>query len=237
MTHPLMGRTAAPLGTIRTPGQRGSLSRYNAPASMQGRKSIRSSAPGEPFPGTEMTYLSQETGAVAPVSGNRPAGIIQQTTASQREGEPGYYPGGETYLPDPVELAFPQPPQETPSPAPERTEERTQDGMNSDYVRSLPDWAQRFLNRTPGESIAGTKPMQTTVGELSAPAPQEEQVSWTAPNFRPPAQLSLREKTEKTEEKRTEEVRISDAEIRRMSDQVYRMIEDRLRWERRRLGL
>ena len=65
-------------------------------------------------------------------------------------------------------------------------------------------------------------------------------VNWTAPGWQPPtAPTQLKEPAGRgqTAQEQPQALRISDAEIRRTADQVYRIIEDRLRRERRRLGL
>lgn len=140
----------------------------------------------------------------------------------------------EERLPDPVDLTFPEPPQEQSG----AQQSDAQDWTNSEYIRSLPDWAQRYLRQQPGESISATAPMESIINKMLKETPKENQIQWTAPNYRPPENLSHREKGEKRPEpKEQETLRFSDAEIRRMSDRVYRILEDRLRWEKRRLGL
>ena len=74
-------------------------------------------------------------------------------------------------------------------------------------------------------------------GSIASLPEQEETVQWTAPNYRPPAApLAYREKKEDGRPKGEPEPHISDAELQRTADRVYRMIEDRIRRERRRLG-
>ena len=55
----------------------------------------------------------------------------------------------------------------------------------------------------------------------------------------PPSQATITHREKKQEEgpKAAQEVHISEAEIQRTADRVYRIIEDRIRRERRRLGL
>ncbi|BAK99825.1 hypothetical protein OBV_26270 [Oscillibacter valericigenes Sjm18-20] len=118
--------------------------------------------------------------------------------------------------------------------------------MNSEYVKSLPDWAQNFLKNSrvsapgtvpednggnPGGMISGTA---RNISVLPGPADETEQVQWTAPQRRP-AELSLRQKEEKQVEYRMEKP--SDTEIRHMADKVYKLIEERIRRERRMLDL
>ena len=65
---------------------------------------------------------------------------------------------------------------------------------------------------------------------------QEEPVQWTAPNYRPPATIAYREKGEAPPQSDHGETVVSDAALKRTADRVYRLIEERLRRERRRLG-
>lgn len=75
------------------------------------------------------------------------------------------------------------------------------------------------------------------IATLTPPVP-EDTVQWTAPNYRPPeAPVALREKAQPTKPSPAQEIRISEAEIQRTADRVYQMLEDRIRRERRRLGL
>ena len=116
-------------------------------------------------------------------------------------------------------------PRQTGSPAQPQSPE-------SEYVRSLPDWAQRFLR----SSSAGTPAMGVAKDISSLPQP-DHAVTWTAPDYRPPqAAIAYREKGGGGSPQTRQEVRVSDAEIQRTADKVYRMIEERLRRERRRLG-
>ena len=107
----------------------------------------------------------------------------------------------------------------------------------SAYVRSLPDWARRFLQDGPPRG-QGTQTMRVArnIASLSQPA-EEDSIQWTAPAYRPPeAPMAYREKEQNDQTREAGEVRISDAEIRRAADKVYHMIEERIRRERRRLG-
>ena len=78
--------------------------------------------------------------------------------------------------------------------------------------------------------------MGTARNIASLPSQGEgDAVQWTAPNYRPPAApMTYREKPGREERQAP---RISEAELQRTADRVYRMIEDRIRRERRRLGL
>ena len=65
-------------------------------------------------------------------------------------------------------------------------------------------------------------------------------VEWTAPGWQPPtAPTQLRERPQSTQPAaaQPQAVHISEAEIKRTADRVYKIIEDRIRRERRRLGL
>ena len=107
----------------------------------------------------------------------------------------------------------------------------------SEYVRSLPEWARNFLRSSADPQAAKTMGVARDISALQAP-PAEEDVQWTAPNYRPPdAPIAYREKKSEASPRAVEEVRISEAEIQRTADRVYRIIEDRIRLERHRLGL
>lgn len=116
--------------------------------------------------------------------------------------------------------------------------------MDSEYVKSLPAWAQNFLKNGPAtenpdagsaiptaaRDISVLPGSGTETGQMRWSAPQR----WTAPQRRP-AELSLRQK-EEPQTARPQE-KLSDTEIRHMADKVYKLIEDRIRRERRRLDL
>ena len=169
----------------------------------------------------------------APVSGGElaPEQLVYPGVGGELAGITRAAVSGGDAVEQPVDLRLHQPPiqegaKETPPP------------VKSDYISSLPDWAQRFLRENPaaaGESQGsgmGVSRSITTVAQ-----PQQEMVSWTAPDYpqQPPAQMSFRESGRK-EESRREELHMSDAEIRRAADKVYELIEDRIRRERRLLG-
>ena len=106
----------------------------------------------------------------------------------------------------------------------------------SEYVRSLPDWARRFLRNSAAAAQAPAVP--GAPNGLAAIPELENTVQWTAPNYRPPeTPTSFREKRRTEQPRQSGEVRISEAEIQRTADRVYEIIEDRIRRERRRLGL
>ena len=82
--------------------------------------------------------------------------------------------------------------------------------------------------------------MGTARNIASLPSQGEgDAVQWTAPNYRPPAApMTYREKPGREERQAGQQApRISEAELQRTADRVYRIIEDRIRRERRRLGL
>ena len=106
----------------------------------------------------------------------------------------------------------------------------------SEYVRNLPDWAKNFLKNSWNESgSSGAMGVAREIAVLSQP---EEQVQWTAPNYHPPeAAVVYREKEKSVQPPSKREFQISETELQRTADRVYRMIEERIRRERRRLGL
>ena len=74
--------------------------------------------------------------------------------------------------------------------------------------------------------------------EIAVLPQPEEQVQWTAPNYHPPeASVVYREKEKSVQPPSRREFQISETELQRTADRVYRMIEERIRRERRRLGL
>ena len=83
--------------------------------------------------------------------------------------------------------------------------------------------------------------MQTArnIGTLPAPQTAEAapQVQWTAPNYPLPEQISFKERPAARQELSQTAPKLSRSDLERTADQVYRMIEDRVRRERRRLGL
>ena len=155
-------------------------------------------------------------------TGARAAGAARQGASSMTE------PLSLTYGPAQGAAASPPPEPETSEPAP---------GEESDFVRSLPDWARRFLKQSRSASPSQPMGVARDISTLP-PAQQAEEVQWTAPNYRPPqATITHREKKQEEGLKAAQEVHISEAEIQRTADRVYRIIEDRIRLERRRLGL
>ena len=141
-------------------------------------------------------------------------------------------PGAPGPGPDPLELAY-----GPAAPGGEAAGEGAESGgahPESEYVRKLPDWARRFLRegaQRTGQAMGSARSIATL-----PPQAGEETVHWQAPGYRPPAApIAYREKREAPGQ--TPAPRISEAELQRTADRVYQMIEDRIRRERRRLGL
>jgi len=100
------------------------------------------------------------------------------------------------------------------------------------YFGTLPDWAKRFLQQ-PNQGKTGQS-MQSRSQQTTAP---NQRMEWTAPQVLPEAaQLVFPKREEKTGPQQPQQWRLSDRELRRAADQVYRIIEDRLRREFRRSG-
>ena len=105
--------------------------------------------------------------------------------------------------------------------------------MDSSYIKTLPEWAQRFLqqNAEPGSGAAAHQ---------TAPAGQQlpRQIEWTAPNAVPAGtpHIVFKEQAPKETAQPPQAPRLSDSELRRAADKVYHMIEERLRKELRRSG-
>lgn len=140
-------------------------------------------------------------------------------------------------VPEPLELAYGPVPAGAAPPDPAQTAGESGSPAESAYVKSLPDWARRFLR----EGAAQSGQSMGTARNIASLPPQAEgdTVQWTAPNYRPPtAPMTYREKPGREERQAGQQApRISEAELQRTANQVYRMIEDRIRRERRRLGL
>lgn len=116
--------------------------------------------------------------------------------------------------------------------------------MDSDYIHSLPDWARRFLQegapRTRDEAVRriGTEQRGGTARNIAAlPLPDGDTIEWAAPDYRAPAPTEYREPPQRQEQSPARSAYISDPELQRTADRVYRMIEERIRRERHRLGL
>lgn len=115
----------------------------------------------------------------------------------------------------------------------------------SPYVQSLPGWARDFLRdsfeptkqKQPAQPMPGSPAAQGQPGASPA-RPQSQpasQMVWTAPGYTgATARMTHKKKPEPQE---TPPLRFSDAEIRRMANQVYTIIQDRLKRDQRRLGL
>ena len=172
------------------------------------------------------------TGTAAPAE--EPHGAAPAGWEAERGRTPAA-PGTPASGPAPVELTYSQSQPRVEPPQVQGAPGQAQAPVESDYVRSLPDWARRFLRESGGQGPA-EREMGVARSIASLPE-QEETVQWTAPNYRPPAApLAYREKKEDGRPKGEPEPHISDVELQRTADRVYRMIEDRIRRERRRLG-
>ena len=169
---------------------------------------------------TELGHASR-TGLARPTGDIRTFRPRAERPAAERAGK--RFGGG-------PELTYRQTAEEPVRPAPQEPEE-------SEYVRKLPDWARRFLRSSAGQG--GTVPSAPVKQPTPAGAPQGgEQIRWTAPAYAPPEPMELREKTRPArQETPAAPPQLSQAELERAADQVYRMIEDRIRRERRRMGL
>lgn len=115
--------------------------------------------------------------------------------------------------------------------------------MDSEYVRTLPSWAQRFLRSTGTAAEAGGPHPAGGPSMAVLPQPAEarekpvEMVEWTAPYHPASAPLTLRERNREETAASAPPLSMSQQELRRTADQLYQLIEERIRRERRRLGL
>lgn len=156
------------------------------------------------------------------------------------------------------ELTFAQPPWE-------RQEADRQPGTppeapKSDYLNSLPQWARELLEK-PAAPASGARPMtwQAPQGGSQGPAagmphggPAQQagaapggMVQWTAPGAQTaapdvttrPASIQYREKAGPEGQPASPRAPVlSEAEVQKTADKVYRIIEERLRRELRRSG-
>ena len=148
----------------------------------------------------------------------RPPHRDPRLTAPRRGREAAPAPGGElTYL----------------SGRPAAQDAPAASDTTSEYFKTLPEWAQRFLqqNAEPGSGAAAHQ---------TAPAGQQppRQIEWTAPNAVPAGtpHIVFKEQAPKETAQPPQAPRLSDSELRRAADKVYHMIEERLRKELRRSG-
>ena len=202
-------------GDIRI-GQR-LIGRSNLPPETEKRRGIPLAA----VPSVALEYgmhIQGQQGEQPPVPARndvRQAG----NTAGQQPLELTYSPGQQavSQVQPPVQAQALQPPEE------------------SDSVRSLPDWARRFLRDSwtaaPAAQEIGVARQIATLPEQST-----EMVEWSAPNYKPNVPLEHREKRKEERPQKPQQIYLSEAEIQRAADRVYRILEDRIREERIRLG-
>ena len=120
-------------------------------------------------------------------------------------------------------------------------------------LQKLPGWAREFLQesfahpqpgsgqpgaappRQPGGTAAGAAPRPSGLPVKAAAPGQEAQTVWTAPGYvGAPVKMAHKEKPQQQE---LPPLRVTDAEIRRVAGKVYQLIEDRMKRDRRRMGL
>ena len=113
--------------------------------------------------------------------------------------------------------------------------EQKTDQKASSQTSALPDWAQRFLQQPAGADRQNTQRFSAVQQQPAAVPPG--QIEWTAPGAVPKAApIVFRENKQPEAQHPAAPARLSDSELRRAADKVYRMIEDRLRRELRRSG-
>ena len=113
--------------------------------------------------------------------------------------------------------------------------EQKTDQKASSQTSALPDWAQRFLQQPAGADRQNTQRFSAVQQQTAAVPPG--QIEWTAPGAVPKAApIVFRENKQPEAQHPAAPARLSDSELRRAADKVYRMIEDRLRRELRRSG-
>ena len=130
-------------------------------------------------------------------------------------------------------------PKQAESREPERKFLKNQ-AKESSYYNSLPEWTKDFLENGYQGSQNNVQSAEEPPRENNA-IPAQNMISWQNPGaeklrstMQPPQEIVLKQPVEENE---PTEVRISNSEIRRTADQVYKIIEERLRNERRRRGM
>ena len=208
----------------------GPLDLYQIPAAPAGTHMV-SGRPAREAGGRSGPAPQTDTGIPESGREKRPlAALLSQHTGARSAARPAA-------APEPLELSYGPVPAGAAPPDPAQTAGESASPAESAYVKSLPDWARRFLREGAAQSVQS---MGTARNIASLPSQGEgDAVQWTAPNYRPPAApMTYREKPGREERQAGQQApRISEAELQRTADRVYRMIEDRIRRERRRLGL
>ena len=208
----------------------GPLDLYQIPAAPAGTHMV-SGRPAREAGGRSGPAPQADTGIPESGREKRPlAARLSQHTGARSAARPAA-------APEPLELSYGPVPAGAAPPDPAQTAGESVSPAESAYVKSLPDWARRFLREGAAQSVQS---MGTARNIASLPSQGEgDAVQWTAPNYRPPAApMTYREKPGREERQAGQQApRISEAELQRTADRVYRMIEDRIRRERRRLGL
>ena len=203
---------------------------YQIPAATAGTHMV-SGRPAREAGGRSGPAPQTDTGIPESGREKRPlAALLSQHTGARSAARPAA-------APEPLELSYGPVPAGAAPPDPAQTAGESASPAESAYVKSLPDWARRFLREGAAQSVQS---MGTARNIASLPSQGEgDAVQWTAPNYRPPAApMTYREKPGREERQAGQQApRISEAELQRTADRVYRMIEDRIRRERRRLGL
>lgn len=213
----------------------GPLDLYQIPAAqgpeVQAGTHMVSGRPAREAGGRSGSAPQADTGIPERGGGKQPlAALLSQHTGARSAARPAA-------APEPLELAYGPVPAGAAPPDPAQTAGESASPAESAYVKSLPDWARRFLREGAAQS---SQSMGTARNIASLPSQGEgDAVQWTAPNYRPPAApMTYREKPGREERQAGQQApHISEAELQRTADRVYRMIEDRIRRERRRLGL
>ena len=213
----------APAGA-GSPGSRQGAGRAGAPPVFSGTRARRSPAGGSPPGAGELVH--------APLAGAEAARRAGGAAASAAQAQPGAQAGPVAYT-------------------------------ESAYVRSLPVWARDFLKDSfthptafqpggagaqggqPGPGAPGAQsgrpdaaaPPQAAYPPLRAFQKEREPLTaWAAPGYAGPAPKLTHKKKEKPQEP-LPPPRFTDAEINRMADRVYGILTERMKRDRRRMGL
>ena len=184
----------------------GPLDLYQIPAAPAGTHMV-SGRPAREAGGRSGPAPQTDTGIPESGREKRPlAARLSQHTGARSAARPAA-------VPEPLELSYGPVPAGAAPPDPAQTAGESTSPAESAYVKSLPDWARRFLREGAAQSVQS---MGTARNIASLPSQGEgDAVQWTAPNYRPPAPITYREKNREAETRQAAAPRLSEGELQR----------------------
>lgn len=207
---------------------------------------------GAPQEGAELAYRSAPDAQGAPAYRDIRIGRPRQGAAPRREPATTAIPAEGKRWSGPAELTFARPPWERQAQE-EPKAPAGQKPQQSEYLNSLPRWAQELLNKPSGPAKPGGPAQSWTAGGQSGSAAGQKgpaaqpggTIEWTAPGALPadssvttrPVDMKFRQKAAGEENAAGAKAPVmSEAEVQKTAEKVYRIIEERLRRELRRSG-